>query len=156
MVGTSGTSINSDSALADSAKPGRRRRSFGSAGGGKLEGAGRVAFRLLHMNLSFFPIYWILLGRIVPTDSYVSEGWRNHQAECVSYFRSWSETKKSLVVLIAGYIPKGAARLCPRRHWKLPNPREAQAAPVLCRMKPGSPEWPVVICNMIDTLQMVI
>ena len=54
-------SINSDSALADSAKPGRRRRSFGSAGGGKLEGAGRVAFGLLHMNLSFFPfigLYW--------------------------------------------------------------------------------------------------
>ena len=96
-----------------------------------------------------------LLGRIVPTDSYVSEGWHNHQAECVSYFRSWSETKKSLVLLIAGYIPKGAARVCPRRHWKLPNPREAQAPPVLCRMEPGSPEWPVVICNMIDTLQMV-
>ena len=151
MVGTSGTSINSDSALADSAKPGRRRRSFGSAGGGKLEGAGRVAFGLFHMNLFFSHI----LGRIVPTESYVSEGWHNHQAECVSFLRSWSETNKSLVVLIASYIPKGAARVCPRRHWKLPNPREAQAAPVLRRMEPGSPEWPVVICNMIDTLQMV-
>ena len=89
------------------------------------------------MNLSCFPYIWeeqfqlthMFQRRSATTNQNVSH-----------IFDREAKQKKSLVVLIAGYIPKGAARVCPRRHWKLPNPREAQAPPVLCRIEPGSPE----------------
>ena len=60
--------------------------------------------------------WWFGRFLVFPSDSYVSDRWRNHQPESVSYVRSWSKTKKYLVLPIAGYIPNGAARVCPRRH----------------------------------------